>query len=364
MSKSKVVKFFLGIIIAVLLVSGCSTADGTEQSASVVVSEKASSESTSAEAASSMQPVNLVFASMGTGTGNYAQASLLANLFLDYLPDGSNLEVQPISPGGYTSAYLFQVGQADLTFCNTAPAKLAYEEGLMDKPPVTNIRALVGVFSEAATVVVFRKAYLEENNINTFKDVLDQKLPIRIGTGTIGTLDEYCLRCNLAAYGYTYDDVASWGGEVMLTSGDQKFSMLKDGQIDVAFEHTSSSSSQMAEVALTCDLVFDSYDEAFLEEMEELGFASCTIPANTWRNQVNDIDSFGAPDFLCCDASLDDEIAYTLVKAMCENRDFLVKNFASFYPLDPETTWENVGGLPLHPGAERYYKEVGYMPAS
>ena len=52
-----------------------------------------------------------------------------------------------------------------------------------------------------------------------------------------------------------------------------------------------------------------------------------------------------------------------VTKILNENRDALVEQFASFSGWDPATCWqpEKIAGLPLHPGAERYYREAGYI---
>ena len=52
-----------------------------------------------------------------------------------------------------------------------------------------------------------------------------------------------------------------------------------------------------------------------------------------------------------------------ITKTLSENRDALVNEYASLSPWDPATAWEETkrGGVALHPGAERYYKEMGYM---
>ena len=54
---------------------------------------------------------------------------------------------------------------------------------------------------------------------------------------------------------------------------------------------------------------------------------------------------------------------YMVTKILNENRDYLVEQFASLSGWDPETCWEpeKIAGLELHPGAERYYKEAGYI---
>ena len=71
----------------------------------------------------------------------------------------------------------------------------------------------------------------------------------------------------------------------------------------------------------------------------------------------------GTPDCIFVSDKLSEEVVYELTKIMCENRDYLVKVFASLEPFHPETCWqpEKVGGIELHPGAARYFKEAGYM---
>ena len=56
-------------------------------------------------------------------------------------------------------------------------------------------------------------------------------------------------------------------------------------------------------------------------------------------------------------------VVYAITKSLSENRDALVAEYNSLSPWEPETAWEEMkrGGCPLHPGAEKYYKEAGYM---
>jgi TRAP-type uncharacterized transport system substrate-binding protein len=59
---------------------------------------------------------------------------------------------------------------------------------------------------------------------------------------------------------------------------------------------------------------------------------------------------------------LPNEVAYAVTKALCENRDALAKGHAGLKYFNPQVGWkpENLG-IPLHPGAEKYYKEKGWM---
>jgi len=59
---------------------------------------------------------------------------------------------------------------------------------------------------------------------------------------------------------------------------------------------------------------------------------------------------------------LDDDVAYAMAKALCEGVDTLKSGHAALKIWDPATSWQPVKlGVPIHPGAERYYKEKGWM---
>ncbi|MEQ8738316.1 MAG: TAXI family TRAP transporter solute-binding subunit, partial [Hoeflea sp.] len=83
-----------------------------------------------------------------------------------------------------------------------------------------------------------------------------------------------------------------------------------------------------------------------------------TIAADTYPGQENDINTIAQPNFLAVNASVDEEHVYLLTKTMYENLGFLT----AIHPATKAMAVEKaMAGLPvpLHPGAARYYKEVG-----
>ncbi len=88
-----------------------------------------------------------------------------------------------------------------------------------------------------------------------------------------------------------------------------------------------------------------------------------SMPAGSWKGQDKEIQTVGANQCILIRSDTPDDVAYILTKAICENKPRLVETVAiaetSFFP---ETAWEpNALGAPIHPGAERYYREMGYM---
>lgn len=85
------------------------------------------------------------------------------------------------------------------------------------------------------------------------------------------------------------------------------------------------------------------------------------MEAGTWNGQDTDINSMGSQQNVLVPASMDEELAYALTKAMCENKDEMAQAVASLGYFDPQTAGSaEMCGAPLHPGAIRYYEENGY----
>ena len=84
------------------------------------------------------------------------------------------------------------------------------------------------------------------------------------------------------------------------------------------------------------------------------------IPPDTYPGQVKPINTVSQPNFLACRADLPDDVVYKITKTIYENLPFLhnIHKATEAMSLERATT-----GLPapLHPGAEKYYREVGII---
>ncbi|KGK86452.1 TAXI family TRAP transporter solute-binding subunit [Clostridium sp. HMP27] len=307
--------------------------------------------------------VHLVFATDAVGSSNYTIASSLSTTLKEYLPAGSSIDVQPISPGNMGAAYLFENGTADITFINGAPAKMAYNDGTLGKPKTQKFKALAGHLTNVAAVTYFSNAFVKKYGVTTLEDVVAKKIPIRIGTSPKGSMDEWCASLALKHLGVTYADIKSWGGDVINAGGSQLSNMLKDGKVDMILNHTSQQSSDVTQDAMTVPVTFVQMGDSLLNYFVAQGFEKIKYPAGLWKGMEKERIFAGTPDCLYVSSNMPDDIAYALTKGLCEKRDELVKQFASIAPFDPKTAWQpdKVGGVPLSAGAEKYYKEAGYI---
>lgn len=375
----KSIKKLMSVALAatmVLSLAGCNDGSqttatgGAAESQAADGSQAAGGESTEAEGTASLKApaanaglnATILFATHEVGTSNYNLSAELAKLWEE---NGiGTVDVQPISPGGMGAPYLFEQGKTDVSFINGAPAKWASEEGTLGKPPVKGYSAMIGGLTNVSAVNFMTTAFMEKYNVQTVEEAIRQKLPIRIGCSPVGSMDNEVVQILLEYLGATEEDIKSWGGDVVHGGGSDLSAMVKDGKLDFMLDHTSINSSTMTEIAMTCDVHFNQWEEETLDYfVDEKGFQRITIPANSWKGQTEEIINAGTPDCLFVRTDLDEDVVYWMTKTMCENRDYLVSVLGSIEPFDPATCWESekVGGLELHPGAEKYFKEAGYI---
>ena len=146
------------------------------------------------------------------------------------------------------------------------------------------------------------------------------------------------------------------------TGSDAIVSLLKDGKADMTIDHIAPGQSATSELCMTADMYFPQLSDDTLEKLTKEGFDYTAIPAGTWSGQDTEIKTVGSPQVILVSAELDDATVYTMTKALCENKQTLVNASAALEAFNPETAWEPIKlGAPIHPGAEAYYKEMGYM---
>lgn len=85
-----------------------------------------------------------------------------------------------------------------------------------------------------------------------------------------------------------------------------------------------------------------------------------TIPAGTYKGQDEDVSTFGLAQVIFTDENADEELIYQFTRAFWENVEELKANNTSFAGMDA-TLGSKLYGVPMHPGAERFFKEIGAM---
>ena len=316
------------------------------------------------EEKSADKPVRLNFSSQGMGTGMYTIASGFASLFLTVLPEGSSVNVTTDSPDTLASPFYLEEGRTDLSISGAAAAYWAsHEPGLFGRPVTKKFRVLAGGLTEPCVIILMTQAFVRKSGYSTLEDVLKNKYPVNFVAKQPGSSGHAAAEAVLAEYGVKFQDIESWGGTVTLTDSSNMVDMMKDFKADMSIDNTTIGQPNWTELAMTTPISITAPSERVMKQLNIQGFSDITVPKGTFAGAVTeDLKTVGSADNLATSIDLPEDLAYLFTKTVCENKDKLVAYFAGFRVFEPEKAWEpsRCGG-PLHPGAERYYKEKGWM---
>ena len=302
-------------------------------------------------------PVHLRLATQDLGSAWYVYGATFAKLWRDVLPKRSTIDILPYG-GAPANVLLIEKGDAELGLCNNTVARWAVEGKVAFPKPVPEIRGMVGALDKYYLAAVATK----RSGITSLEDVAKKKMPVRIVTQPVGSSGEVSLRLLLEVYGITYDNIKSWGGSVTPTSTGVASAQMTDGKADVWVQVIVAGHPAVSELAMATDLVFLPYSKAISDRLENYGFQEAVLPAKTFKGQDQAVPMVGYPTNLIAQRDLNPELAYVLTKAIVENQQQLVKAHAGLKNFIPEDAWKMIKiGIPLHSGAEKYYREKGMM---
>ncbi len=303
------------------------------------------------------QPVTLAFATLDTGSAWYVYGATMAELFRKSLPPGSNIDVKPRS-GGVGNPRLVAKNETPLGFAFTVTNRWAFEGKEAYTEKLENIRALVGGLDTYYLVAVAQKKL----GVNSVREIRDKKVPVKIYTQPVGALGEFAGRQLLRSMGVSYADVKSWGGSTTHVGYNVIVDAFKDGRADVLMAVITPKHPSVSEIANDGNVVFLGLDAETIKALTPLGYVPATMPANTFKSQPEPVSTVGFPTVLITNKEMAEPLAYALTKAVLDNKDALVRGHAGLADFDPTTAWQpEKVGIPLHPGAEKAYREKGFM---
>lgn len=281
------------------------------------------------------------------------------------LPDGSEIIVSygldNSRLGGFEAPRLLAAGEADLAFLNPSPVTYMALNGLAPYTEKIDIRNLA-VFPSWDKIAF---AVRRDLGVRSLEEIGEKKLPLRLSTrgqGPEGTT-EFTLRRVLSLCGWNLEDMEQWGGsvdKVPVPSHPRRMQGIEQNAYDAVFDE---GITGWTADALSRDMVLLPLRPSVFAAMEQLGFRESTIPRSVFPALDADVPAleFGGWPFFCR-ADFPDELAYAVVKAIAARKDTM--------PVDGErfdmsricrNTEEGPMCAPLHPGAERYYREEGYL---
>jgi len=137
--------------------------------------------------------------------------------------------------------------------------------------------------------------------------------------------------------------------------------MLSDGSAAASFIGGAVPTASITQASASMDIYFVPFDEAAVEKLvaDYVFFDRATIPAGTYRGQTADFHGLDVGSMhLITSADQDAELVYRVTKALYEDRDQVVARHAAGAAINPKNVIRNTG-TEFHPGAIRFYREIG-----
>jgi uncharacterized protein len=190
------------------------------------------------------------------------------------------------------------------------------------------------------------------SGVTTIQDLRGKRVVI----GPAGAGFEFFVQPLLRAHGLSYDDFSP-----LNATQAAAVDMLSDGSAAAAFIGGAVPTASITQAAASMDIVFVPYDEAAMDRLsaEFPFFERATIPANTYRGQTENFNSLDTGSMhLITAADADEQLVYDITRTLYENRELVVQKHAAGRSINPGNVVRDVG-TEFHPGAIRYYREIG-----
>ena len=333
-------KKFLALVLSVVMVLSL-VACGETKPAPAPETTPEQTDTTPAPA----EAVDAVLATGGTSGTYYAVGGVLQTVLGSKL---SLLNLTVESTGASkANVNMMTDGEAQLAILQSDVLNYAHEGTFTFKDTGAETSALwvMGIYNETVQI-------LAKPGINTVSDLKGKTVVV----GDVGSGTEVNAWQVLGAVGLTDKDITAQNG-----SFQEGVDALKDGKIDAVFTVAGAPTTSIVDYAATNELNLVSLsDEELAKITAEYPFlVQDNLQPGTYSGYDKEVVCVAVQAALVADETLSEDAVYELTKAIFENQDELTKGHAKWGLLSTDTCLDNTA--PMHPGAEKYYKEIGVL---
>ena len=256
--------------------------------------------------------------------------------------------------GGVGNCKAVNAGRADFGWTYTHTAYNAYNGRGKFAKKNTNLRHMMSLYPG-----VFQMAVPKSSKINTVSDLADK----RIVPGKVGFSGTVIAENVLAAYGLTFDSIKKNGGLVNYVGYSDSAALMKDGHSDCYMAVTSCPQSTIIDLMFRPGIKFLPVDKEHMDKITALdpGLMATVIPKGAYKGLEQDVPTVGTVTSLIVSKDVPDDVVYNAVKTLYANWPALAEvKKQAIEASKPENALMGVS-IPVHPGAEKYFKEMGYV---
>jgi uncharacterized protein len=295
--------------------------------------------------ASAQQFINILTG--GTSGVYYPLGVALSQVYTKAIPDAKS-SVQA-TKASVENLNLLQAGRGEIAFTLADSLSDAWQgnEDAGFKTPLKKLRGVSGIYPNYIQIVASA-----ESGIKTLADLKGKR--ISVGAPKSGT--ELNARAILKAAGLTYKDFA----KVEYLPFGESVELIKNRQLDVTLQSAGVGVSSIRDLATSLKIVVVPIPADVIAKVGDPAYQAGVIPANTYEGQTQDTPTAIIPNFLVTHDGVSADLVYKMTKALYDNLDTLVAAHTAAKAIKLADAVKGMP-VPLHPGAERYYKEKGII---
>lgn len=329
--KRKLSLLLVLLLVFSMVLAGCSQNDGQATSGN--------------DSGAKTEKTFVTIATGGSSGPYFAIGGAISNL-LNEKVEVVNSSVQSTGASS-VNATLLGTKKAEIAFAMNDVINYAYTgtEVFKEKGKVENLRGIASLYPNFVQLIT-----LKDKGINEVSELKGKK----VGVGAPGSGTEVNARQILSVHEITYDDI-----DEDFLSYAESIEQLKNGAIDAAFLTSGLPNATIMDLATTHDVkIIPIRKEAIDKLAEEFPFYSSEmIPTGTYDND-EDVETAAVKTLLVTREDLSEELVYNITKTIFENLDTLAQTHSAAKKISIDTARDGMP-IPLHPGAEKYFKEQG-----
>ncbi|MBK8212065.1 MAG: TAXI family TRAP transporter solute-binding subunit [Rhodospirillales bacterium] len=296
--------------------------------------------------ASAQQFVNILTG--GTSGVYYPLGVALSNIFAKTIPEAKS-SVQS-TKASVENLNLLQAGRGEIAFALGDSVSLAWAgnvdagfPGKLDK-----LRGIAGIYPNYIQIVA-----AAESGVRSLADLKGKR--ISVGAPKSGT--ELNARAVLGAAGLGYGDFA----KVEYLAFAESVDLMKNRQLDATLQSAGLGVASIRDLANSVDIVVVPIPADVVARIGDAAYLPATIPAGTYQGQTAEVPTASITNFLVSQSEVSEDLAYAMTKSIFEHLELLRAAHAAAKDIRRENALVGMP-VPLHPGAARYYREVGLTP--
>lgn len=282
----------------------------------------------------------------GTSGVYYPLGVALSDIYAKGIPD-VRTQVQA-TKASVENLNLIEQGKGEIAFTLGDALALAWEgnEEAGFKAPLKKLRIVAAIYPNYVQIAALREA-----GVTTVAELKGKSLSV--GAAKSGT--ELNARAILGAAGLSYDDL----GKVEYLPFAESVELMKNRQLEVTLQSSGLGNAAIKDLASSqaISIVAIPADVAAAVGMP---YMPATIPAGTYQGQDADVPTVAVGNYLVTSEDVPEDVVYQMTRLIFENLDVLRAAHSAAAGISLDEAVKNPP-IPLHPGAERFYREQGKL---